>query len=72
MTERKKFMSLPIVVILYLITKDDKYLKPSRYVKGSQMVGNVNRSYIKFSNICYFIDQIFTVSEADDFFKVEK
>ena len=43
MTERKKFMSLPIVVILYLITKDDKYLKPSRYVKGSQLVGNVNR-----------------------------
>jgi len=36
------------------------------------MVGNVNRSYIKFSNICYFIDQIFTVSKADDFFKVKK
>jgi hypothetical protein len=57
-SESRSLIDLPIVVILYLITRDEKYLKPSRYVKGTMTFRGQTRNYIKFSNNVYMIDSM--------------
>jgi hypothetical protein len=69
MGDLRSLESLPIIVILYLLTQDDKYLKPSKYIKGSVTVNKEERKYIKFSNTCYFIDKIRGVFKIEDIFK---
>lgn len=70
--QSRSLTTLPIVVVLYIITNDDKYLKPSKYVKGSIKVGKKERKYIKFSNSCYFIDKVYGLFDINTLFKVEK
>lgn len=67
--ERRNLITLPIIVILYLITKDDKYLKGSKYVKGTVTKNKKVRSYIKFANTYYFIDNLYAVCKLEDIFK---
>lgn len=57
----RKLNSLPIIVIMYLITKDNKYLKDSKYVKKEIIVNKEKRESIKFSNNYYFIDRLYAV-----------
>ena len=68
---QEELLNLPIVVILYLITKNENYLKPSRYVRGSIHYGKENREYIKFSNTCYLIDKIYGCINSSEFFQIE-
>lgn len=61
MSDPRKLNSLPIIVIMYLITKNNKYLKGSKYVKKETTVNKEKREFIKFSNCCYFIDSLYAV-----------
>lgn len=65
----RSLSDIPIVVLLYLLTRDDKYLKSSRYSKHHEKFWGKKREFIMHSGTVYFIDHIYKYVNIEDIIK---